>query len=71
MQHVLAAKKKCLVQGCKNAAAHSHRGTENVDCPNVFYLLYFMHMNVVWQSLYVCTTNIHSKVCTPGQVTRF
>jgi len=56
MQHVLVANKKLLVQGCKNAVAHSRRATENVECANVFYLSYFMHINAVWQSLYVCAT---------------
>jgi len=56
MQHVLVTNKKRLVQGCKNAVAHSRRATEKVECANVFYLLYFMHMNAVWQSLYVCAT---------------
>jgi len=54
MQHVLVTNKKRLVQGCKNAVAHSRRATENVECANVFNLLYFMHMNAVWQSSYVC-----------------
>jgi len=54
MQHVSVANKKHLVQGWKNAVAHSSRSTENVEYANVFYLLYFMHMNAVWQSLYVC-----------------
>ena len=53
MQHVSVANKKRLVQGCKNAVAHSRRSTENVEYANVFYLLYFMHMNAVWQSLCV------------------
>jgi len=56
MQHVLAANKKRLVQGCKNAVAHSRRATKNGECANIFYLLYFMHMNAVLQSLYVCAT---------------
>jgi len=47
MQHVLVANKKRLVQGCENAVAHSRRGTKNVECANVFYFLYFMHMNAV------------------------
>ena len=54
MQHVFVTNKKRLVQGCKNALAHSRRATENVECANVFYLLYFIHLNAVWQSLYVC-----------------
>jgi len=55
MQHILVTNKKRLVQGWQNAVAHSRRATENVECTNVFYLLYFMHVNAVWQSLYVCT----------------
>ena len=51
MQHFLVTNKKRLVHGWKNAVAHSRRATENVECPNVSYLLYFM--NAVWQSLYV------------------
>jgi len=59
MQHVLVTNKKHLVQGFKNAVAHSHRATENVECANVFFdLLYFIHMNAAWQSLYVCTIKI-------------
>jgi len=54
MQHVLVTNKKRLVQWCKNAVAHSRRATENVEYVNVFYLLYFVHVNAVWQSLYVC-----------------
>jgi len=56
MQHVLVTNKKRLVQGYKNAVAHSRRATENVECANVFYLLYFMHIIAVWQILYVCAT---------------
>jgi len=36
MQHVLAANKKCLVQGYKNAVAHSSRVTKNVESAKVF-----------------------------------
>jgi len=54
MQPVLVANKKRLVQGCKNAVAHSLPKTWSA--PTVFYLFYFMHMNAVWQSLYVCAT---------------
>jgi len=39
------------VKKCGHALA-----TKNVECVNVFYLLYFIHMNAVWQSLYVCAT---------------
>jgi len=56
MQHVLAANKKLLVQGCKNAVLHSRRATKNVKCANIFFTFYFMHMNAIWQSLYVCAT---------------
>jgi len=54
MQHVLVVSKKRLVQGCKNAVAHSRPKMWNAR--TFFYLLYFMHMNAVWQSLYVCAT---------------
>jgi len=52
MQHISVANKKPLVQGCENAVADSRRVTKNVECTNVFYVLYFMHMNATWQSLY-------------------
>jgi len=35
MQHVLSANKKRLVQGWKNAVAHSSRVTKNVECAKV------------------------------------
>jgi len=56
MQHNLVANKKRLVHGCKNAVTHSRCATENLECAKVFYLLYFMHMNAVWQILSVYTT---------------
>jgi len=40
MQHVLAANKKRLIQGCKNAVAHLRRATKNVECANVFFAFY-------------------------------
>jgi len=36
MQHVSVANKKRLVQGCKNAVAHSRRVTKNLECANIF-----------------------------------
>jgi len=41
------------VQKCGRALG---RATKNVECANIFYLLYFTHMKAVWQSLYVCAT---------------
>jgi len=51
MQQVLVSNKKRPVQGWKNAVVHQ-RGVHE----RFFYLLYFTHMNAVWQSLYVCAT---------------
>jgi len=44
MQHafVTSKTKKHLVQGCKNAAAHSRCVTKNVECTNVF-LPFILH----------------------------
>jgi len=56
MQHALVANKKRLVHRCKNAVGHSRCAIEGMECADVFYLLYFMHMNAVWQSLYACAT---------------
>jgi len=77
MQHVLVASKKCPLQGCENAVAHSRRATKKVECANAFYLLYFVHKKALWQSLSVCyykllrDINIHRKFCSPGLVTGF
>jgi len=29
---------------------------QNLECVNFFYLLCIIHINAVWQSLYVCVT---------------
>jgi len=57
MQYVLVANKKGLVEGCKNAVAHSRCETKNVGSSSFFYILYFTHMNALWQNLlkfYAC-----------------
>jgi len=57
MQHVLEANKKRVVQGCKNAVSRTRDARPKTwSARTFFYLLYFMHMNAVWQSLYVCAT---------------
>jgi len=45
MQHVLVANKKRLVQGCKNAIAHSRIANKNVECA-VFFTFY---ISCIWK----------------------
>jgi len=56
MQHILAANKNCLVQGCKNADVHLRRATKNVECANVFLRFIFHAYECCMASLYVCAT---------------
>jgi len=78
MQHVLVANKKRLVQGSKNAVAHSRRVTNNLEYANVFLPFMFRAYGCCMAKL-ICVrykklmraTNIHRKFCTLGLVTRF
>jgi len=56
MQHVLVANKKHLVQGCKMRLRTRAAPLKSWSARMFFHLLYLMHMNAVWHSLYVCAT---------------
>jgi len=42
--------------GVQNVVAHLYCAIKSLECMNFFYILYFMFMDAVWQSLYVCAT---------------
>jgi len=78
MKHALVTNKKRLVQGFKNGDEHSRRVTKNLEYANVF-LPVILHAYECCMAKLICVryknllraTNIHTKFCTPGLVTRF
>jgi len=56
MQHVLVGNEKGLVQAAKMLSRTRAARPKTWSPRTFFYLLCFMHMNAVWQSLYVCAT---------------
>jgi len=56
MQHVLAASRKRLQFRAAKMQWRARSARPKTGVRERFYLLYFMHMNAVWQSLYVWTT---------------
>jgi len=78
MKHALVANKKRLVQESKNAVAYSRLVTKNLEYENVFLPFIFDAYECCMTKL-MCVrykkllraSNIRTKFCIPGLVTRF